>query len=90
MTRFLVSVENPQGRMLEDVLLEIRADILQRCTKIADDHRPEALQVMANNMRVLEHLTEAIELASNSTQILNRSFGPSEADDGGPPRIGVA
>ncbi|HCR67126.1 MAG TPA: histidine kinase, partial [Oceanicaulis sp.] len=30
------------------------------------------------------------ELAQDSTQLLNRAFGPSEADKGGPPRIGEA
>ena len=57
MTRFLVSDSNPNGRKLEDILLDIRSDVLKRCTKIAEDHRPEALQVLANNVKVLEHLT---------------------------------
>lgn len=90
MTRFLVSDDNPQGRKLEDVLLELRAEVLERCTKISGDHRPEALHVMANNMKVLEHLTAAIMLAQDSTHTLDRAFGPSQADKGGPPRIGVA
>ena len=89
MTRFLKSDTNPNGRKLEDVLLELRSDVLVRCTKIADDHRPEALKVLANNMKVLEHLTAAIELSQDSTTVLDRAFGPSEADDGGAPRIGV-
>jgi hypothetical protein len=90
MTRFLKSDANPTGHKLEDLLMELRADILLRCTKIADDHRPEALRVLSNNMKVLEHITEAIELAQDSTTILDRAFGPSEAEDGGQPRIGVA
>lgn len=90
MTRFLVSEENPSGRKLEEILLELRADVLTRCTKISGDQRPEALHVMANNMKVLEHLTAAIELAQDSTAKLDRAFGPSEAGKGGPPRIGVA
>jgi hypothetical protein len=45
---------------------------------------------MANNVKVLEHLTAAIELAQDSSRKLDRAFGPSEADKGGPPRIGVA
>lgn len=90
MTRFLVSEENPSGRRLEDILLELRADVLTRCTKISADTRPEALEVMANNMKVLEHLTAAIELSTASTHLLDRAFGPSEAAKGGPPRIGVA
>lgn len=90
MTRFLKSDENPQGSRLEDLLLEIRADVLTRCTKISGDTRPEALHVMANNMKVLEHLTAAIELAQDSTHLLDRAFGPSKAKEGGDPRIGVA
>jgi len=90
MTRFLVSEDNPAGRKLEDILLELRADVIVRAAKISDDHRPEALYVMANNMKVLEHLTAAIELSQDSTLKLDRAFGPSEADKGGPPRIGVA
>ncbi|PWE18218.1 histidine kinase [Marinicauda salina] len=90
MTRFLKSETNPEGRKLEDILLELREDVLKRCTKIAGDHRPEALHVMANNMKILEHMTAAIELAQDSTNLLDRAFGPSEADKGGAPRIGAA
>lgn len=89
MTRFLVSDDNPGGRKLEEVLLGLRAEVIHRCTKISGDLRPEAQQVLNNNMQVLHHLTEAIKLAQDSTNILNRAFGPSQADKGGPPRIGV-
>ena len=88
MTRFLVSEENPDGRKLEDILLELRADVLVRCTKISEDHRPEALEVMDNNVAILQHLTDAIDLAMDSTALLDKAFGPSQADKGGPPRIG--
>ena len=90
MTRYLVSDDNPAGMKLEDILQALRAEVLVRCTKISGDVRPEALHVLANNVKVLEHLTAAIELASDSTATLNRAFGPSEAAHGGPPRIGVA
>lgn len=89
MTHFLVSEENPEGRKLEDILVQIRGDILMRCTKISDDNRPEALAVLANNIEVLEHITEAIHLAQDSTKILDKSFGPSQSEKGGPPRIGT-
>ena len=89
MTRFLSSDDNPAGRKLEDILLEIRSDVLMRSTKISSDHRPEALAVVANSIKVADHLTEAIELASHSSRILDRAFGPSESGKGGPPRIGV-
>jgi hypothetical protein len=90
MTRFLISDENPGGYKLEDILTVIRADVLKRCTRIALDERPEAQHVVANNMEVLAHLTKAIELAKDSTRVLNKAFGPSKAAEGGPPRIGVA
>tara|TARA_R110000868_G_scaffold6550_8_gene37111 strand:+ start:21800 stop:22072 length:273 start_codon:yes stop_codon:yes gene_type:complete len=88
MTHFLISDDNPEGRKLEDILIELRADILTRCTKISSDLRPEALQVMANNMTILQHMSDAIELAMDSTALLDRAFGPSQAGKGGPPRIG--
>jgi len=89
MTHFLVTEDHPEGQRLEDVLQKVRADILQRCTKITDDVRPEAQQVLENNMRVLGLLTDAINLAQDSTRILDKAFGPSQAARGGPPRIGV-
>ena len=90
MTHFLVSEDNPAGHKLEDILGQIRTDILRRCLKITDDHRPEAMKVLANNVTILEHLTEAINLAMDSTRILDRAFGPSQSEKGGPPRIGTA
>jgi hypothetical protein len=90
MTRFLISDENPGGYKLEDILTVIRADVLKRCTKIALDDKPEAQHVVANNMAVLQHLTQAIELARDSTRVLDKAFGPSRAQQGGAPRVGVA
>jgi hypothetical protein len=88
MTKFLVSEDNTTGYKLEDILLTIRADILKRCEKVVDDHRPEALHVMQNNMKILGMLTECINLAMDSTNVLNKAFGPSKSGAGGPPRIG--
>lgn len=88
MTRFLRSESHPEGYKLEDLLLALRGEVITRCDAIARDHRPEALNVMSNNLKILQNLSEAIELAMDSTQILDRAFGPSEAAKGGPPRIG--
>jgi len=90
MTHFLVSDENPAGHKLEDLLCNLRADIINRCNKITNDQRPEAMAVLANNVKILEHLTESIHLATESTKMLDRSFGPSTAEQGGPARIGVS
>ena len=86
MTHFLVSDENPKGYRLEDILKAIRKDILTRAQKIVDDPRPEATHVLNNNIKILELITEAIRLAEDSTQILQKAFGPGI--QGGPPRIG--
>ena len=88
MTRYLVSEENPDGLKLEDILRVIRNDVLIRCTKISSDARTEAQAVVANNVRILELLTEAIQRAEDSTQILDKAFGPSASARGGPHRIG--
>lgn len=88
MTHFLRSEKKPEGHKLEDLLILLRADILHRCEIIAGDHRPEALHVLANNVKVLGLVSEAIVLALDSTRVLDRSFGPSQTADGGPPRIG--
>ncbi len=84
MTHFLVSDENPEGYRLEDILIAIRKDILERSQKIAEDTRPEALHVMNNNMRVLSLISDAIDLAEDSSRTLDKAFGPH----GSEPRIG--
>ena len=84
MTKFLVSEQNPKGYKLEDILRVIRKDIVLRCDLIIDDTRPEAEQVISNNMEILNLVTKAIHLALNSTDVLNTSFGPS----GNKPRMG--
>ena len=89
MTHFLVSEEKQDGFKLEDILKILRKDIFLRCGKILDDVRPEAQHVLRNNTKILELLGEAIALAEDSTQTLDRSFGPSQAGKGGLPRIGT-
>jgi hypothetical protein len=89
MTRFLVSDENPAGLRLEDILHAIRMDVITRCTKIMNDPKDEARHVLNNNMKILTLLSEAIAFAEDSTRVLNKSFGPSHAAEGGPPRIGT-
>ncbi|MTI09029.1 histidine kinase [Curvivirga aplysinae] len=85
MTHFLQSDEKPDGYKLEDILHTIRKDVITRCQKITDDHRSEAQHVLNNNIEILKHISDAIKLAEDSTQVLNRSFGPSRS---GKPRIG--
>ncbi|MEK9662623.1 MAG: histidine kinase [Alphaproteobacteria bacterium] len=86
MTHFLVSDDKPDGHKIEDILDLVRQDIVKRTQKIVSDNRREARHVLKNNIRILDLLTEAMELAQDSTTVLDKSFGPSEP---GSPRIGV-
>jgi hypothetical protein len=86
-TTLLVSTETPDGWTIEDILTEIQNDIVKRSQKIVDDKRPEARQVLDNNILILRRLSECIAKAQESTILLKRSFGPHED---GKPRIGVA
>ena len=86
MTHFLVSDAKPDGYKLEEILSVLRADVIDRCSKISSDTRPEARQVLHNSMRVLGLISDAIQLAEDSTRILEKSYGPSVK--GAPPRIG--
>jgi len=88
MTHFLSSEEKPEGFKLEAILAVIRKDILIRCLKIADDPRPEAKHVLNNNMQILNLISQSIQIAEDSSQVLDKSFGPSQSINGGEPRIG--
>ena len=90
MTKFLISETNPDGERLEDILVAIRGDIIIRCAKITEDTRAEAMHVLSNNVTIMNLLSQAICLAEDSTNTLNKAFGPSTSAQGGEPRIGVA
>ena len=87
MTHFLASEQNPDGYRLEDLLIRLRSDLVVRMGKICNDRRSEAHQVFANDVAILDHLTESIRLAEENTDLLNKAFGPSKP---GAPRIGKA
>ena len=85
-TTFLVTDENANGWKLEDILRVIQNDIIGRMQKITGDPRPEARAVLNNNIAILGALSDCIARAEDSTQLLNRAFGPHKD---GEPRIGV-
>jgi hypothetical protein len=85
-TTFLVTEENPDGWKMEDILMVIQNDMFRRTHKIVGDNRAEARTVLNNNIEILGLLSQCIERATESTQILERSFGPHTE---GQPRIGV-
>ena len=63
------------GSKLEEILRVIRGDFLNRCTNISDDNKPEAQQVLNNNVKILELISQCITLAEDSTHILDKAFG---------------
>ena len=86
-TTFLVTDTNPDGWKIEDILMVIQNDMFRRTQKIVGDSREEARAVLNNNIEVLGLLSQCIDKAKESTQILDRAFGPHQE---GKPRIGVA
>lgn len=87
MSRFLITDDNPDGYKLEDILSAIRNEIFERATKVMNDRRPEAVVVINNNIKILDHLAESIVLAENSTAVLDKAFGQRDPNM---PRIGKA
>lgn len=83
---FLSTDENPSGYRLEDLLRLIRKDLILQTTKIVDDGRPQARQVLDNDIRILTLLSECIGIAEDSSHILQKAFGPHRD---GEPRIGT-
>lgn len=82
MTKLLVSDTNPNGAKLEDVLRAVRNDIITRCQASVAVHERDTEKVVANNMRILNLLTESIELAEASTEILVQAYGVEQAAKG--------
>lgn len=82
MTKLLVSDDNPGGAKLEDVLRVVRNDIITRCQLSVAVHDRDTEKVVANNMRILNLLTECIEMAEQSTQVLIQAYGVEQAAKG--------
>ena len=70
MTKHLVSHDNPDGQRTEELLSEIRAEILARMAAYGEDQRPEAKTVLEHNLDIAQLLTEAIHLAEANTNTL--------------------
>ena len=70
MSKHLVSADNPDGQRSEDLLAEIRAEVLVRMASYGEDPRPEAKTVLENNLEIAQLLTDAIHLAETNTKTL--------------------
>ena len=87
MSGFLTNELRPEGYSLEELLSAVRRELIVKATKIVDDERPQAQEVLENDIKIIGLLTESLHIAEASSKLLNRSFGP-HVD--GEPRIGVA
>ena len=86
MSGFLSSEQKPEGHSLEEVLLQLRKELIVQTTKIVEDDRPQAQEVLENDIKILALLTECLHIAEASSKLLKHSFGP-HVD--GQPRIGT-
>lgn len=66
----LKSESHPEGWTTEALLARIRTEILDRLARLGHDPRPEATKLIANNLRIAQHLGEAIALAEENTATL--------------------
>ncbi len=72
MTKILVSPDNPKGQKLENILEQIRSDLLKRSAHIMDDKRPDASLVLRNNVEIMVLLSQCVEKARESARIVER------------------
>jgi hypothetical protein len=82
----LMSAENPTGHKLEDLLVQLQAEIIAKNAKIVNDHNPVAARVRSNNYKILANLAEA-EAAQRDSY---RRMSQLRPDEGplGVPRLG--
>ena len=72
MTQLLASPANPDGWSLEDVIEVLRGDMMRRSAHMVDDTRPEIRGLVANNVAIMEQLTQCLHKAQDSTRILTK------------------
>jgi hypothetical protein len=70
MTKLLISATLPTGQSTEAVLGTVRADIIERIGAYAAAPTPEQKRVLANNVRILALLGDAIALAEENSKML--------------------
>lgn len=82
----LMTPDNPTGWKLEDLVAQLKVEILAKCDRIKDDSRPQAMRVMLNNASIIALLDKIRVIQRGSLALLDQ-LGP---DNGplGAPRIG--
>jgi hypothetical protein len=78
-TPILMTAENPSGWKLEDLLAQLRKELLIKTEKITGDSSVISLKVQCNNLSILRHLHTAESLQRESYAVL-----ATKAPDEGP------
>lgn len=86
-TKVLMSVDNPTGRKLEELLAEIAEDLRVKNDALEADPSPISRAVRINNLGILDCLALAGVRQLDTLRRLNL-LGPDQGP-GGTPRIGV-
>lgn len=87
MTKILMSAETPNGFKLEELLLDVIADLRTKNRKLAGDTSDISRIIVENNHGAINHLVEALNLQRDTLARLDE-IGPDQGPRG-KPRIGV-
>lgn len=85
-TPILMSKENPNGWKLEELLAQVRKELLVKTEKITGDESAVSMKVQCNNLSIMRQLFNAEALQRDSIAALDAK-APDEGPNG-QPRIG--
>lgn len=80
-TPILMSKENPNGWKLEDLLCQVRKELLVKTEKITGDESAVSMKVQCNNLSIMRHLFNAEALQRESIAVL-ATKAPDEGPNG--------
>jgi len=86
-TPILMSADNPTGWKLEELLAQVRKELLVKTEKITGDESTESMKVQCNNLSILRQLFNAEALQRESIAVL-AAKSPDQGPTG-PARIGA-
>lgn len=86
MNKVLMSVDNPNGFKLEELLKQLQIEVEEKTARVANDTSELAEAVKSNNREIVQLLSNAEDLQRQSFELMaakSPDTGPS-----GTPRIG--
>lgn len=81
--KILMSVDNPTGHKLEELLLKIKEELQEKTDKIEGSSCPVTTGIQYNNKRIMTLLDEAIDFQNNTMDLLD-SVGENNGPHGSP------